>query len=53
LYVLPENPRLSGLGMDGILERSGGHSSFLPKALAFRLGIGSLLKFFLKKFLEI
>jgi len=39
---MPENPRLLSLGMNGIPERSVGHSSSWPKAPAFRPEIGLL-----------
>jgi hypothetical protein len=40
---MPFIPRLLSLGMNGIPERSVGHSSSWPKAPAFRPEIGLLL----------
>jgi len=42
LSIMPENPRLLSLGMNGIPERSVGHSFSRPKAPAFRPEIGLL-----------
>jgi hypothetical protein len=42
LSNMPENPRLLSLGMNGIPERSVGHSPSWPKAPAFRPEIGLL-----------